>query len=174
MSSNTSSVADLIGEHVLLRLWSETDLAAVRDGIRRASWAADFPADGDRVIAGMIAETPEWAGEFGHRLILERESVLAVGSIGLFWPPEHGAVEIGYGIVPSRRGRGLAAEATRLLTAFAFTEPRVDAVFATVETTNPASIRVLEKAGFERWSVSAADGTERWGCRRDSPNPLSQ
>ncbi|WP_280377356.1 GNAT family N-acetyltransferase [Nocardia wallacei] len=173
MSGNTSFVADLIGEHVLLRPWSEADLAAVRDKARCAHWAADFPADGDRVIAGLIAENPEWRGEFGHRLIMERDSGLVVGSIGLFWPPQHGAVEIGYGTVPSRRGRGLAAEATRLLTGFAFTEPRVLTVFATVETTNPASIRVLEKAGFER-SSAAADGAERWVCRRDRANPLPQ
>jgi hypothetical protein len=65
-----------------------------------------------------------------------------VGSIGLFWPPDDGAIEIGYGIVASRRGRGYAAEATRALTAYALTAPGVDTVFATVELSNPASVSV--------------------------------
>ncbi|WP_459546603.1 hypothetical protein [Nocardia sp. X0981] len=37
--------------------------------------------------------------------MLERDTGLVVGSIGLFWPPSAGVLEIGYGIVPSRRGR---------------------------------------------------------------------
>ncbi|MGW2325208.1 GNAT family N-acetyltransferase [Streptomyces sp. NPDC001700] len=117
-------------------------------------WAGDFPAEGDQVIAGLFAEHPDWLGPYGHRLIIERATGLVVGSIGLFWPPSDGAVEIGYGIVPSRRGRGYAPEATRALTAFALGAPGVHAVHATVELSNPASVRVLEKSGFRRHGTS--------------------
>ena len=53
----------------------------------------------------------------------------------------------------SRRGRGYAPEATRAMTAHALTAPGVHTVYANVELSNPPSIRVLEKAGFERWST---------------------
>ncbi|WP_261801904.1 GNAT family N-acetyltransferase [Streptomyces sp. ISID311] len=144
--------ADLRTERLLLRPWSDGDLAAVLDGTRQPHWAADFPADGDRVIAGYTAGHPAARGAYGQRQILERESGLVVGAIGLFWPPADGSVEFGYGIVPSRRGRGYASEAARALVAFAFTAPGVHTVRADIERSNPASGRVLEKAGLERWS----------------------
>ncbi|MEV0404731.1 GNAT family N-acetyltransferase [Actinoallomurus sp. NPDC050550] len=53
----------------------------------------------------------------------------------------------------SRRGRGYTTEATRAMVAFALTAPGVHTVSAGVEPTNPASVRVLEKCGFQRWSV---------------------
>jgi ribosomal-protein-alanine N-acetyltransferase len=101
-------------------------------------------------------------GPFGHRLIVERESGLVVGSLGLFWPPTDGEVELGYGVVPSRRGRGYASEATRALALHASTAPEVKAVFANVESANPASVRVLEKAGFVRTGFDAEKGTSRY------------
>jgi ribosomal-protein-alanine N-acetyltransferase len=139
-------------ERLSLRPWSEDDVAAVLAGERAAHWAEDFPAEGDRVVVKLFADNPGWLGEYGHRQIVERETGLVVGSIGLFWPPNEGTLEIGYGVVLSRRGRGYAPEATRALSELALTAPGVHTVFATVEVSNPASIRVLEKAGFERWS----------------------
>ncbi|WP_260867656.1 GNAT family N-acetyltransferase [Streptomyces sp. SAJ15] len=137
----------------MLRPWSAVEIAAVLDGTGSAHWADDFPAEGDRVIAGLFEQHPAWLGEHGHRLIIERDSDLVVGSIGLFWPPSEGTVEIGYGIVASRRGRGYASEATRALADFALTASDVHTVVASVELSNPASVRVLEKAGFHRWAT---------------------
>ncbi|UVS78716.1 GNAT family N-acetyltransferase [Actinokineospora sp. UTMC 2448] len=144
-----SSVRDLFTDRLVLRAWTLDEAAAVVGGARSPDWAEDFPAEGDRVIAGLLADRPEWLGEHGHRLIVERDGGLVIGSLGLFWPPADGVVEIGYGVVPSRRGRGYAAEATRALTEFALTAPGVHTVRADVEPSNPASVRVLEKAGFE-------------------------
>ncbi|MQY06084.1 GNAT family N-acetyltransferase [Actinomadura macrotermitis] len=136
---------------LILRPWPATDVSAVLAGERRAHWAPDFPADGDRVIAGVIAESP--AGQYQ---IIERETGLVVGSTGLFWPPADGAVEFGYGVVASRRGCGYATEAARALVAHALTLPGVRTVRAEVELANPASVRVLEKAGLTQ---EAADAT---------------
>jgi RimJ/RimL family protein N-acetyltransferase len=133
-----------------LRSWAPGEVTAVLADTRQPHWAADFPADGDRVVTGLFAENPDWLGPNGHRQIIERDSGLVVGSIGLFWPPADGELEIGYGVVPSRRGRGYAAEAARGLTEFARGVPGVRTVFANVELSNPPSIRVLEKAGFVR------------------------
>ncbi|MDT0320118.1 GNAT family N-acetyltransferase [Streptomyces millisiae] len=159
MSSSASpSPAPLTSERLLLRPWTPAEVAAVLgEGVRPARWAADFPAEGDRVIAGLLDQQPAWLGEYGHRLIVERASGLVVGSIGLFWPPRDGVVEIGYGVVPSRRGRGYAAEATRVLAGFALAVPGVHTVVADVEPSNSASVRVVEKAGFERFEPAAAD-----------------
>jgi len=144
---------DLTTDRLVLRPWTAAEAAAVLDGARPSHWADDFPAEGDQVIAALFTEHPDWLGPYGHRLIIERSTGLVIGSIGLFWPPSDGAVEIGYGVVPSRRGHGYAPEATRALTAHALTAPGVHTVHATVELANPPSIRVLEKSGFRRHST---------------------
>jgi [ribosomal protein S5]-alanine N-acetyltransferase len=160
-------VADLHTERLVLRVWTTAEAATVTEGGRLDDWAEGFPAEGDQVIAPLIAAEPAWLGPFGHRLIVERESGLVVGSLGLFWPPSDGAVELGYGVAPSRRGRGYAPEAVRALTAHAYTAPEVKAVFAHVEPSNPASVRVLEKAGF----TPAGPGVEEGTVRYDAPTP---
>lgn len=143
-------MTDLVSERLILRPWAATDVAAVVKGARQPSWAADFPAEGDGVIAGLMDSNPSWLSPFGHRLIIERSSSEVVGSLGLFWPPADGQVEIGYGVVPSRQGRGYASEAAAALASFALSSDGVEVVHANVERSNPASARVLEKAGFSR------------------------
>ncbi|GAA4239642.1 hypothetical protein GCM10022254_60530 [Actinomadura meridiana] len=154
-----SSSSDLSTDRLVLRPWTMAEVGAVLAGERRDHWADDFPAEGDRVIAGFIAETPTALGEYGQRQIIESASGLVVGAIGLFWPPVDGAVEFGYGVVESRRGRGYANEAARALVAFALVAPGVEAVTATVELSNPASVRVLEKAGLRRLHGDARTAT---------------
>lgn len=152
MSSFSSTGIDLTTERLVLRPWSTDELAAVLRYSRLKHWAEDFPSEGDRVIAGILPEHPDALSGSGHSQIIERAGGLVVGSIGLFWPPSNGSVEVGYGIVASRRGRGYAPEATRAVVEFALTEPAVHTVHAEAELSNPASVRVLEKAGLHRWS----------------------
>nr|WP_246341472.1 GNAT family N-acetyltransferase [Streptomyces physcomitrii] len=150
----------MVTPRLLLRPWTEAELRAVCSGDRLPGWAPDFPAEGDQVIAGFLAGQPAARGEWGHRQVTERDGGLVVGSIGLFWPPSAGSLEIGYGVVASRRGRGYATEATAALAAHGLRAPGVHTVTAQVETANPASVRVLEKAGM--LLVSSADGVARY------------
>ena len=81
---------------------------------------------------------------------------LAVGSIGCFGPPEDGETEIGYGLVPEVRGRGIATEAVGLIAA------EVDRLGvrlrASVDPENTASLRVLAKCGFADLRGTTEDG----------------
>ena len=56
-------------------------------------------------------------------------------------------VELGYALGPQARGRGVATEALRLLTRWAFDEGMVRVV-AGISVDNPASSRVVEKVGY--------------------------
>jgi RimJ/RimL family protein N-acetyltransferase len=151
--STAPAHADVVTKRLVLRPWTTSEATAVLHDTRSPHWADDFPAEGDRLVAGLFDQHPAWLGANGHRLIIERDSGLVVGSIGLFWPPSEGVLEIGYGIVASRRGRGYATEATQALAEFALAVPDVHTVSANVELPNPSSIRVLEKAGFHRWTA---------------------
>ncbi|MFI8961874.1 GNAT family N-acetyltransferase [Streptomyces sp. NPDC053493] len=162
-SSSSQDHTELATERLVLRTWTAAEVLAVLDGEtgeRPAGWAGDFPSEGDTVIATLLGDHPDWLGPYGHRLIIERDGGLVVGSIGLFWPPAEGVLELGYGVVASRRGRGYATEATRALAGFALAAPGVHTVAAGVELPNPASLRVLEKAGFARDDAGAAEETE--------------
>jgi RimJ/RimL family protein N-acetyltransferase len=61
--------------------------------------------------------------------------------------------EIGYWIAEPYWGRGVGTQVARTLTEHAFDNPEVTRVFAPIHAYNPASIRVVEKAGFVREGV---------------------
>ena len=98
---------------------------------------------------------------FGVWVMIERVSTTVVGDLGFMGPPgEDGGVEIGYCVVPDRRGRGYASEAVAALVAWALVQPGVASVAARCDVVNVASIRVLERAGFHR-SIQS-DGQIGW------------
>ncbi|MGW1636373.1 GNAT family N-acetyltransferase [Streptomyces lavendulae] len=90
---------------------------------RGARWAPGYPADGDVVAAERFLRTLADTGDpgpFGTYEIRRREDGAAIGGAGFHGPADaHGRVTIGYGLVPSARGRGYASEALRALLACA-------------------------------------------------------
>ncbi|MFY9934389.1 MAG: GNAT family N-acetyltransferase [Streptosporangiaceae bacterium] len=146
-------MSDIVTSRLVLRQVTDEDVTAVLSGQQQAGWAEDFPSDGDRVIARVLAKygmpADEEGRRFGHRLVVERESGLVVGGVGFFGPPQGGEVEIGYGIVPSRQRRGYATEVVRAMVADVIDLEGVQTVIATVDLDNVASIRVLEKSGMK-------------------------
>lgn len=127
-------------------------VVAIVEGRRLAGWAPDYPDDGDRVIAAVIhraADARSAIDPWGHRQVIERETDTVVGGIGFFGAPQDGAVEVGYGIVRSRQGRGYATEAVRTMVGWALDHDDLDAVIAATDASNIASQRVLAAAGFQ-------------------------
>src|SRR6266542_744330 len=142
---------DLISERLILRPVSADHVATVMAGRRSPAWAPDFPDEGDRVIAGLLTRRGVPASgreqEFGQRLIIERSTELVVGGAGFFGPPDvDGRTELGYGIVPSRRGRGYATEAVLSLVRFGLADPDAVELFAGVELANPPSVADASRA----------------------------
>ncbi|WP_297436542.1 GNAT family protein [Thermococcus sp.] len=87
--------------------------------------------------------------------ILERSSKGLTGVVGLHGiDHENGRAEVGYFLSPEYWGRGYATEAVALALRYAFEWLNLRKVYAHVFETNLASIRVLEKNGFNlvgRW-----------------------
>lgn len=77
---------------------------------------------------------------------------VAVGGCGLHQGEggERCNVEIGYWLGEPYWGRGVVTQVARVLTEQAFARPEVTRVFAPVHADNPASMRVLQKNGFQR------------------------
>jgi RimJ/RimL family protein N-acetyltransferase len=73
-----------------------------------------------------------------------------IGMCGLGLQPGHEAAEIWYLVDPAHTGKGAGTAATRELLRIAFEERNLHRVWATCCPENPASARVLEKAGLRR------------------------
>jgi RimJ/RimL family protein N-acetyltransferase len=74
----------------------------------------------------------------------------AIGSIGLMLGNDvhRFTAEIGYWIAEPFWGKGIMTQAVKSMTAYAVRDLNLHRIFAEPYTTNPASVRVLEKAGF--------------------------
>jgi RimJ/RimL family protein N-acetyltransferase len=147
----------------MLRGWRRADKAAL---IRLANnihvWRnlRDlFPhpyteADADRWLGSMAREPPPpgvYAIDVGGE---------AVGTISVErqWDIERYSAEVGYRLGEPYWGRGIMTEAVQAVTGMALREPDLCRLFALVLAWNPASMRVLEKAGYEREGVRVRSG----------------
>ncbi len=97
-----------------------------------------------------------------------------VASLAVKDPVADGAVEIGYGVAPARRWQGVATAAVRaLLPVLAGHGVRV--VQSETAQGNPASGRVMQKAGFARVGerFDPEDGLlDLWQCRLDTSGDI--
>ncbi|HZK62563.1 MAG TPA: GNAT family N-acetyltransferase [Puia sp.] len=93
-------------------------------------------------------------------LVVEKSSGSIVAELGFKGKPDgEGAIEIGYGTLPSRRGLGFMTEAVAGMIQWARTRPEVKWLTAETDKDNLASVRVMEKNNFE--SVVLV-GNMRW------------
>jgi RimJ/RimL family protein N-acetyltransferase len=133
-------------EHVPVPAWvaravgEGTDLG---DLPRVPDWPHADTADALRPLA----EHPEDTGP-GTFLVVHEG--LVVGDCGWFGPPDDaGEAEIGYGLAPSARGKGLGTAAVAALLAWVRAQGAVH-VRAEVLPGNEASMRLLVRLGFEQ------------------------
>jgi RimJ/RimL family protein N-acetyltransferase len=123
-----------------------------RDPSTDAPWAPGYPLEGDaRAGAAYTSQLPAAAGgeassPFGYYQMLEDGVV--VGGIGFHGPPTGDVVEVGYGVVPGVRGRGVATAALRMMLEVAAGMAQVKRVVGRTEESNVASQRVMQAAGM--------------------------
>ena len=91
-----------------------------------------------------------------------------IGSIGVTL--EGGKAMFGYVLAKKFWHRGLAAEALTFLVDWSLAQPAIHRAWAFCDTENPASVRVMEKAGLvregvlRRWHVCPTLGPEPRDC----------
>jgi ribosomal-protein-alanine N-acetyltransferase len=118
---------------------------------RIAMWLRDrFPHpytlnDAEGFLSVVLRQDPRVA----FAVATQRE---AIGGIGLDVGADvhRFSAELGYWLAEPFWGRGLMTEAVKQFTAWTFEHLEVHRIHASVFATNAASIRVLEKAGFQR------------------------
>ena len=87
----------------------------------------------------------------------------AIGSIGLMIGTDvhRFTAEIGYWLAEPFWGQGIMTRAVKIITNYGLHDLKLHRIFAEPYVTNPASVRVLEKAGFAR------EGTLRANAFKD-------
>ncbi|HEV2107763.1 MAG TPA: GNAT family N-acetyltransferase [Thermomicrobiales bacterium] len=142
-----------------LALEDRSALAASLHAGIPAAWPNPDYAEILAFLRDRFREEPELAR--WNFLMLHRSERCVIGELGCKdLPDQDGAVEIGYGVIPSYQGQGYATEAVRALTASLSMRPDIRWIRAETELDNPASIRLLEKVGFHRATLS--NGLIQW------------
>jgi RimJ/RimL family protein N-acetyltransferase len=148
----------LEGAHTALRPFRSSDAESVTAAIeaREGFLPANAPT-GATGVGWWLSEGVQQVRTSGwgiHLAVIDRATGTLAGTIGLFradWVAR--TAEVGYGVRPAWRGRGIATDALRTLAPWAIHECGLRRVELRADTANVASIRVAEKAGFTREGV---------------------
>ena len=112
--------------------------------------------------AGYIAQIGDWFASRGGLqwgIALDDDDGRIIGTVTLCaFALDHRRCEIGYALGADHWGQGLAGEAVARALAFAFDELDLARIEADVDPRNDASIRLLERLGFQREGLLRA----RW------------
>ncbi len=98
--------------------------------------------------------------------VIEKQTKQVIGDVGFKGRPNDlGAIDIGYGLAESARGKGLATEAVLAMVEWAFSKPEVRRVSAESLHGNAASTCILQKIGMRQM---LRDGdTVYWEIKRE-------
>ncbi len=99
------------------------------------------------MLNGCLSHPNQW--EWYAIWMIELKDGTHIGELCFKGIDESGDAEIGYGIADDYQGYGYATEALTAAVEWAFRHDAINCVTAEVEKENIASIRVLEKSGFE-------------------------
>ncbi|MDF3301596.1 GNAT family N-acetyltransferase [Streptomyces tropicalis] len=167
---------ELAGEGLVLRDWTEADLAAMPELFDHpdiAYWtpiASPFDAAAARARLDRCRRLR--AEGTAVLLAITADGGAPLGEVMLRRAPE--GTEIGYAVGPAHRGRGLAARAVRVMAAYAFEQLGAERVILELEAENAASVAVATRAGFGLLDVPLIKGEEKgrpfilqtWGLDR--------
>ena len=151
---STPSVLDT--DRLTLRPWSVDDVAGFHRiwGDPQVLWWGTPHTDLEesaRLLEERVAHSEASAPGLGSWAVIERRSGEVVGNAFLrSLESDDGPAELGYHVVSSRWGEGIATEVARCLLTYASLALGVEEVIALVHVDNVPSRRVVEKIGLVR------------------------
>ncbi|MER5600062.1 GNAT family N-acetyltransferase [Streptomyces sp. NPDC002265] len=167
---------ELTGEGLVLRDWTEADVAAMPalfDHPDIAYWTPLVSPFDEAAARARLDRDRRMRAEGSVMLLaITLDGGAPLGEVMLRRAPE--GTEIGYAVGPAHRGQGLAARAVRVMAAYAFEELGAQQVILEVEAENTASVAVATRTGFGLLDVPLIKGEEKgrpfalqtWGLNR--------
>jgi ribosomal-protein-alanine N-acetyltransferase len=169
----------LRGGPVVLRPFDADDVALVVEASRDPYIPAitSLPADATDAEARSFIDRQQKRAVGGHGYSLAvataEDERRGIGAVGLWLRDiEQGRATAGYWLLAPARGHGLAAEALRVLTDFAFGQLAIPRVQLYIEPWNVASARTATAAGFTL--EARLRGWERIGDEQHDADCYSQ
>ncbi|THA72725.1 N-acetyltransferase [Streptomyces sp. A0958] len=167
---------ELTGEGLVLRDWTEEDLAAMPELFDHpdiAHWTPIVsPFDAGAARDRLAKARQLRADGTAVLLAITLDGGAPLGEVMLRRAPE--GTELGYAVGPAHRGQGLAGRAVRVMAAYAFGELGVERVTLELEPENAASVAVATATGFRLLGVPLIEGVQKgrpyalqtWGLDR--------
>ncbi|MCZ6836258.1 MAG: GNAT family N-acetyltransferase [Planctomycetota bacterium] len=151
-----TTLPQLESDRLILRNIEPSDAEAFQvicndEDMARGTGLIPFPypeGEAARWIDEKLAALREGMG--GAFAITIKESGQVVGDVSLEVTETQGCVEVGYVVGREFKGRGFATEALKRIVQWYFETTPHHRLFANCFCSNPASARILEKAGFQR------------------------
>ena len=146
----------------VLRRMRVSDLAAFQEyraspGLGRfQGWTPMSEADALAFLSEMNAAPFFTPGQWVQLGIAESYTDLLIGDIGLFLSADESTGEVGFTLAPSAQGRGLATSAVRQAVQLFFQATSARQVQGITDSRNAASIRLLERVGFDYHDTRSA------------------
>jgi RimJ/RimL family protein N-acetyltransferase len=148
---------------ILLRKRRESDVPAIAEASldpetrRRLD---DAPRDPRRQEESVRRAEQQWSSGTGAPFVIAAAADdRPLGLLNLQFGDDEEVASLAVSVFPAARGRGVAARGLRLAAVWGLRELGLARVVAEAAADNPASIRAIEKAGFQR------EGTLRNHCR---------
>jgi [ribosomal protein S5]-alanine N-acetyltransferase len=144
-------------ERLFLRNYRVEDIERVHlyrslpDFSQYDNWGPNTEEDTQKFISNRVARSqknPIYQFEFAFCL---KENELLIGGCGIRREGYSSRVaHLGFGINPEFQSKGYTTEVTRALLKFGFEELKLAVIYATCDTRNKASLKVMEKAGMNQ------------------------
>jgi [ribosomal protein S5]-alanine N-acetyltransferase len=140
---------------LILRPWTPEDLPAFKQ-VSNDPDVAEFTASfvypqPEGWVKERLERVIDTYGTMGYTFaVIWKETEEIIASVGIGLEPKRARGELGYMCARDWRGRGIVPEAVRALNAWAFATLELNRIQACHFPRNPASGRVLEKAGLQR------------------------
>jgi [ribosomal protein S5]-alanine N-acetyltransferase len=167
MSAEDPTLAALETARLALRAVTLADSAFLVRLLNEPSWLANIGdrgvrsgADAERYITARIWTQYRRYG-YGMYVLELKSTRVPVGTCGLVRRDFLAGPDLGFALLPEFVGQGLAREAAARVLLHAKTQLDVRPLYAVVRCENLASVRVLERLGFQRQGrVCAPEGED--------------
>jgi len=158
----------LVGDGFVLRPFHAGDDAAARafaEDPDTARWVPPLPADDGHGVV-LRFERFRTDGDLLHLVVADTTDDTYLGEVMLA-VGEDDVVEVGCGVVPAHRGRGLATAALRLFDRWCVDRLAVPRIQVLVAVANRPGLELAVRCGFRREGVLRSHWSDEGGGRLD-------
>jgi len=137
----------LEGKNVNLKIVEKEDMALIVEWLNNPEVFGEY----NPLIQYSGAKLGQWYDQLsaeGKLFFVEKKDGTKIGEIHQLKD-----MEIGYGVLPSERGKGYCTEAVTIMVDFLFLSKEIVRIYALPNVGNLASQKVLEKVGFKKEGV---------------------